>query len=397
MTAVSPVDPVTSPAQHVPIARPFFGEEEERAVVEVLRSGWVTQGPVVARFEEVVAERVGAAHAVAVTSATTALQATLVALGIGPGDEVVCPSYTYIATPNSIVNAGATPVFADLDAETWSVDPAAVEAAITPRTAAIMPVHMGYAADSAALHDIARRHGLAVVEDAAPALGAHTADDFGNRAVGDSEGAVVFSFHPRKIVTCGEGGVITTPDGRVAEQLRLLRHHHMSVSDVARHRAGGLVFESYEDVGHNWRMTDLQAAVGVAQMGKLDRILAERADIARRYDEVFLGHPHLRRRRLLPGSSDAHQAYSVEVLAGAPLSRDDLMAALQRAGIATRRGVMSSHLEPAYVQRFGRLALPHTERVSGNTLMLPVFAGMRADEVDHVRASVLSALAGPRG
>lgn len=379
----------------IPVSRPWFGEEEERAVVEVLRSGWVTQGPVVARFEESVARAVDAQHAVALTSATTGLQAALLALGIGPGDEVVCPSYTFIATPNSIVNVGARPVFADVDPVTWSLDPSAVEAAITPRTAALVPVHMGYPADQAALDAVARRHGLVVLEDAAPALGSRHGVSWGGRAVGSGPGPAVFSFHPRKIVTTGEGGVVTTDDSALADRLRRLRHHHMSVTDAERHAVGGLVFESYDDVGHNWRMTDLQAAVGVAQMAKLEDVVSAREAIARRYDAAFLSSEHLRRRRLLTGSTDTHQTYSLEVLPSSCRDRNAVMRHLDGRGVSSRRGIMSSHLEPAYAKRSVDVHLPVSERLSANSLVLPLFPGMTDAEVDRVVEVVLEAVDQP--
>lgn len=375
----------------VPLGAPWFDKHEESLVAEVLRSGWVTQGPVVARFEAAVAEFVGVEHAVAVTSATTGLFAVLQELGIGPGDEVICPSFTYIATANAIVHAGARPVFVDVDPLHWSLDPAAVEAAITPRTAAVMPVHLWWAADAAAIYGLAHRHGLAVVEDGAPALGARYAPDFGGRRVGDSDGPVVLSFHPRKIITTGEGGMVLTGDAALAERLRRMRHHHMDVSDAVRHASRDIVFEKYPEVGHNFRMSDLQAAVGVAQMAKLPTIRSRRAAVAATYDRAFgscndleLLHP--------PAGEQSFQSYMVVVRPDAALTRDDLMRTLLDRGVTTRRGIMSSHLEQAHHRGRAPVALPVSERLSSTGVLLPISPQMSESQVEHVIESVLHLL-----
>src|SRR6266571_1819518 len=275
---------VSTAKMHIPITKPCFGEEEERAVVQVLRSGWVVQGPKVAEFERLVAEYVGVRQAVATSSCTTALHLALTLRGIGAGDEVIIPSFTFIATANAVHYTGATPVFVDIDPQTYNIDPDCIEAAITPRTKAIMPVHqIGLAADMDRINTIAQRHGLVVIEDAAPALGAM----YKSKQVGSLGNPTCFSFHPRKVITSGEGGMIVTDDDTLAERARTLRAHGMSLSDLARHQAQSVVIEEYHDVGYNYRLSDLHAAVGIEQMKRLDFMLAQRKRVAHLYNEAF--------------------------------------------------------------------------------------------------------------
>ena len=244
--------------KNIPVARPFIGREEEAAVLEVLRSGWVSQGPRVAEFERQFAQYVGAAHAIAVSSCTTGLHLALVAAGVKAGDEVLCPSLSFIATANSIQYAGAMPVFVDVDPATYNMDPARIESAITPRTKAILIVHqIGLPAAIAEISEIASRYGLAVIEDAACAIGS----EYQGQRIGQPHTLMAcFSFHPRKILTTGEGGMVTTSDEGIADRIRKLRQHAMSVSDLARHSSSQIVTESYPEVGYNYRMTDMQAA-----------------------------------------------------------------------------------------------------------------------------------------
>jgi len=275
--------------REIPFARPEFGDAEAAAVADVLRSGWASQGPAVARFEALFAERVGARHAVATSSCTTALHLALLLAGVGAGDEVICPSYSFIATANAVLYTGAVPVFADIDASTWNLDAADALRRRTPRTKAVMPVHqVGLAANLDAFAPFAS-DGVAIVEDAACAIGS----TYRNGPIGSHGHLTCFSFHPRKTVSTGEGGMITTDDADLAERARRLRSHGASVSALSRHQAKGVVFEEYEELGYNYRLSDVQAAIGIVQLSRLDALLARRRAIADRYDAAFHALPQV--------------------------------------------------------------------------------------------------------
>ena len=267
----------------VPFARPHMGGGEAEALAEVVASGWVSQGPRVQAFERAFAERVGAPEAIATTSCTTALHLALYAAGVTAGDEVIVPSMSFIATANTVWQCGATPVFADIDPDTYNLDPAAAERAITERTKAIMPVHqLGLPADLDAFAQLADRYGLVLVEDAACAIGAI----YKGAPIGSHGSMACFSLHPRKVITTGEGGMITLHDVELAARIRQLRQHAMDVSDLARHSAKDVLVESYPERGFNVRMTDMQAALGLCQMEVLDHILERRRHLAERYNAL---------------------------------------------------------------------------------------------------------------
>jgi perosamine synthetase len=367
---------------NIPITKPLLGAEEERAVTQVIQSRWLVQGPKVAEFERLVAEYVGARYAVATSSCTTALHLGLILYGIGPGDEVIVPSFTFIATANAVRHTGATPIFVDIDPYTYNINPECVEMAITPRTKAIMPVHqIGLAADMDRINAIARCRGLVVIEDAAPAIGA----TYKGRMVGSLGNVTCFSFHPRKVITSGEGGMILTDEETMAEHARLLRAHGMSLSDLARHQAKSVVIEEYHEVAYNYRMSDLHAAVGIEQLKKLDFMLTRRQAVAARYNEAFSDLEFIRLPFSSPETPHTYQSYMIELLPHAPKKREQVMQELLKVGIATRRGVMAIHLEKAYSSGYSEPnELPVTENAALNTLLLPIYATITEEEQEYV-------------
>jgi len=372
----------TMPLKTIPIARPSFGLNEEKAVLEVLRSGWVSQGPCVAEFERKFAEYVGAAHAVAVSSCTTALDLAFLAAGVKPGDEVLCPSLSFIATANAIVHAGASPIFVDIDRSTYNMDPACIERAITPRTRAILVVHqIGLPSPLDEIRSIAATHGLMMIEDAACAIGS----EYKGRPIGSPHTTMAcFSFHPRKILTTGEGGMITTADEKLAARLRKLRQHGMTVSDLARHSSTQVVTESYDEVGYNYRMTDLQAAIGLVQLERLDDMLARRRQLASRYSQRLS-----QLEWLVPPFEPADcrhnfQSYMVRLKDDAPITRDELMQELLDRGVSTRRGIMAIHRELPYRHEKWKSRLPRTNEVTDTAIILPLFYAMTEEEQDYV-------------
>ena len=362
----------------IPFSRPCLRGDEGEAVARTIATGWVSQGPRVREFETAFAERVGAADAVATTNCTTALQLALYVGGVGPGDEVIVPSLSFIASANSVWQNGATPVFADVDPLTYNIDAESIERVITSRTKAIMPVHqVGLPADMDPILELAARHGLEVVEDAACAIGA----SYRGRPIGSLGPLACFSLHPRKVITTGEGGMITVQDPEVAERLRRLRQHAMDVSDLVRHGADDVIIESYSERGWNARMTDMQATLGLCQLEILDEILEDRRRLAARYAEALASIPFVDPPYEPDYAVRTWQAYAVRLEKGA-VERTELMRRLLRDGVPTRRGVMASHQEPAYAGV--QADVPHTDDVTANTLMLPLFAGLTDEQQDYV-------------
>jgi perosamine synthetase len=370
--------------------RPWLGAEEAAAVTETIASGWVAQGPRVERFEREVCERVRASHGIALSSCTTSLHLALVVLGVGPGDEVVVPSLSFIATANAVRYVGATPVFADVDEITQNVSPKSIDQVLTPSTRGVIVVHQcGVPADMTSIHALLDPLGIGVVEDAACAIGS----TLHGKPLGSHSELVAFSFHPRKVITTGEGGMLLTSREDWAERVRRLREHGMSMSAAERHRARGTAIEAYLETGFNYRMTDIQAAVGIVQLGRLDAIVARRRQLAQRYRTGLASIEGLTMVSDPPDGTTNYQSFWVVLPDDFPVTRNQLMADLAARGITTRRGVMASHLEPAYAGH-AHGDLPVTERLTRQSVLLPLFHDLGAADQTRVIAAVLDSARG---
>lgn len=382
----------------IPVAKPVLDEREVEAVRRVILSGWVTQGPEVGAFEQEFADFVGAAHACAVSNCTTALHLALLAVGVKAGDEVITVSHSFIATANAIRYCGAIPVFVDIEADGFNIDPELVEAAITPKTKAIICVHqLGMPCDLRRIVEVAGRHTIPVIEDAACATGSEILWKGRWEKIGKPHGDIAcFSFHPRKVVTTGDGGMLTTSNPEYDRKFRLWRQHSMSVNDTVRHGSKRVIYESYPEVGFNYRMTDMQAAVGREQLKRLPEIVARRRELAEGYSREIASVVGMQPPSEPTWARSNWQSYCVKL----PDESDqqDFMQMLLDRGISTRRGIMNSHLEAAYGE-------PDTHRISGDlqrsvdaqsrTVILPLFVQMSDVELLEVVAAVADGLIVP--
>lgn len=376
--------------QFLPFHQPMFGDEEFAQLREALESGWLTRGPKTGQFEEVFREYIGASAAVGVNSATSGLHLALVCLGIGPGDEVITTPITYCATPNEIEHAGATPVFVDVDPRTWLIDPQRIEAAITPRTKAIMPVHLyGQSCDMDAIADIAKRHGLKIVEDAAHAIETRWKD----RKIGTIGDFTVFSFYPTKNISTGEGGMLTSMDPELAKYAHRMSMHGNSKDAWKRYSASGFAHYTLEERGFKYHMFDLLAAIGLAQFPKLEVWWKKRRTLWQRYNELLANIPGVRPiPEIMPGRH-AYHLYVIEI--EAETSRDAIMDYMQQHNVGVGVHYYGMHLQPHYVGRYGLRPedFPNATRASERMISLPLYPKMNAEHVEAVAGVLARALA----
>lgn len=382
---------------NIPIARTSLTEEEINSVLEPLRSGWLVQGTQVAAFEKAWSEFTGSSHSIAVTSCTSALHLSIAALGLGPGDEVIVPAFTWIATANVVEHQGATVVFCDIDLKTFNMCPKALKAAITPRTKGIIPVHLfGLAADMDAINEIARDASLWIVEDAACGFGGR----YKGKHLGTLGDTGCFSFHPRKSITTGEGGMITVQDEDLAARLRRLRDHGAALSDLQRHMGPKpYLLADHLDAGYNQRMTDIQGALGRTQMRRADDILVERRRLAKVFDDAFTDLDWLCTPAILEGYEHGYQSYPCLFQPGAvtPVSverinkmRNNWMDKLQQNGISTRPATHAVHMLSFYADKYGLKPedFPNAYAAAQCSISLPLFHGLSDEEQAYVIAQV---------
>ena len=374
----------------IPVAKPYLGKEEAQSAYDTILTNWVTQGPRVQEFEEKFAAYVGSKYAVALSNCTTALHLAMIVAGVKEGDEVICPSMSYIATPNCIRYVGAVPVFAEVDSLTYNIDVKHAESLITDKTKAILIVHqIGLPADIDAFKALCERYNLKLIEDAACAAGS----SYKGNKIGFHSDLVCFSFHPRKVITTGDGGMIATNNEAYYNRLKLLRQHGMSVNDRVRHNSTTVIIEDHLELGYNYRLTDIQAAVGIKQLEKLDWIIEERRKIAERYQEAFKNFDFIRLPVEPEGYTTNWQSYVLYLKQNAPIKRNDLMQLLLDKGISTRRGVMTSHRESAYKDHKLVVPLPISEDASDQSIVLPLYVPMSNEEVDYVITSIVEIFA----
>lgn len=368
----------------IAIAKPYLSKDEAQNAYDTILSGWVTQGPKVQEFEENFAKYVGSKYAVAVSNCTTALHLSMIVAGIDKGDEVICPSMSFIATANSIQYVGAKPVFAEIDPKTYNLDIHHVEKLISKKTKAILLVHqVGMPADIDAFKSLCKRKNLKLIEDAACAVGS----SYKGKKIGSHSDLVCFSFHPRKVITTGDGGMITTSSKKYHDRLKQLRQHGMSVNDRTRHLSKKIITEKYLELGYNYRMTDIQAAVGIKQLEKLDWLIEERRKIAIKYHEAFKNVAFFQLPLEESWQYSNYQSYCLTLRMNAPVTRNTILKKLLDRGISTRRGIMTAHTEPAYGEFKSKL--PISEKSSSRSFIIPLYVPMPESDVNYIIKQIL--------
>lgn len=382
---------------NIALAKPFFDGSELPLIEEALNSGWVTQGPKIAAFEEAMSAYVGSKHAVASSNCTTAMHLAWLINGVGAGDEVICPSYSFIASANAIRHAGAEPIFVDINEDTLNIDPHETQKCIENlydknlvnkisgrKLKAVLIVHqIGIPCEIDRFESICSNYGIKLVEDAACAIGS----SYKGKKIGGSGNIAAFSFHPRKVISTGEGGMLTLDDCDLAALSRVYRAHGMSLSDLQRHQSGSTTFESYNVVGYNYRMTDLQAAIGISQLKSLPMILKRRNEIAEYFNQQFRNSSKLKVVQTPEYVSNWNrQSYHLTLTEGSVHKRNQLMDYLQSCGISTRRGIPPIHKEPVYESG---LKLPVTEQISQSSFFIPIYPQLTNEELEHIANSVL--------
>ena len=359
----------TETIKMIPIAKPYLTKDEAQSAYDTVLSGWVMQGPRVDEFENNFRDYTGAKYAAAVMNGTTALHLSMIVAGVGEGDEVICPSMSFIATANCIKYTGATPVFAEIESDTYNIDVRHAEKLITEKTKAILIVHqIGMPADIDAFKSLCEKHKLQLIEDAACAAGS----SYKGKKIGYHSELVCFSFHPRKVITTGEGGMITTSNEEYHKRIKLLRQHGMPVNDG-------------NELGYNFRMTDIQASIGIRQLEKLDRIVEKRREIAFRYINELKEVDCIRLPVEKEGYLSNYQSFSIYLKENSPLKRKDLLEKLIEAGISAQKGVTTNHRENNHK---GKIKLPVSEKVSDNSILIPLYFQMSEEEIDKVIATL---------
>jgi perosamine synthetase len=373
----------------IPIAKPYLTKKEAKAAYDTILTGWITQGPRVAEFEQNFAAYTGSKYAVAVSNCTTALHLAMIVAGVGAKDEVICPSMSYIATANAIKYVGAKPVFAEINPANYNLDINDVAKKINAKTKAILLVHqIGMPADIDAFKELASKHNIKLIEDAACAAGS----SYKGSKIGSHSELVCFSFHPRKVISTGDGGMITTNNKAYYNRLKLLRQHGMSVNDRTRHESSKIIFEDHLEVGYNYRLTDIQASVGIKQLEKIDWIVKKRKKIALKYHKAFKDMTGIQLPVEKKGYSSNYQSYSIYLKDDCPYSRNEIMQKMLDAGISTRRGIMTTHRETAYKEECAGLSLPISEKACDRSIILPLYVPMKDEDIEKVIVTFKSIL-----